>query len=73
MDCVPTCSLILEMVELYAPAVVMAVTLTPLLCWINMFQDEGTGVSVLSESVMDVTVGTTLAGTDTVSFTPKEE
>ena len=73
MDCVPTCSLIVLIVELYAPAVVIADTLTPLLCWMNMLQDDGTGVSVLSASVMEVTVGTTLAGTDTASFTVNDE
>ena len=61
------------MVELYAPAVVIADTLTPLLCWMNMFQADGTGVSVLSASVMLVSVGTTLDGTETVSFTVKLE
>ena len=39
----------------------------------NMFQEDGTGVSVLSASVIDVTDGTTLDGTDTVSFTVKDE
>ena len=66
MDCVPTWSLTVLIVDPCAPAQVIADSLTPLWCWIKRFQEDGTGVSALSVSVKAVIVGTTLAGTETV-------
>ena len=51
----------------------MADTLTPLWCCTNMFHADGTGVPVLYARVIDDTVGTTLAGTETVIVVEIEE
>ena len=66
MDCVPTWSLTVLIVDPCAPAQVMVDSFAPLWCCINRFQEDGTGVFALSVSVKAETVGTTLAGTDTV-------
>ena len=65
VDCVPTWSLTVLIVDPCAPAQVIEDSLAPLWCCTNRFQEDGTGVSDLSARVKAETVGTMLAGTET--------